>query len=366
MEKNRKNRVVLLGALLVLGLVLAGIGTVLGVGEVFQGINEKVVCGVIVVGNQVTLYEDGKAIDNFTLPEGEEYTWENVDYAIHVGPVTAEEKRQAEESEAEMNRSLEIAKRDSRVQELIEGKEYDVISAGTSFTGGMAERIIDISVLTLEVEGKYYVVTVDMNSETVMSVEEQQSPSGFVSIGAGDKREPTWSEEEPEVGGGGVLVVGNQVTLYEDGKAIDNFTLPEGEEYTWENVDYAIHVGPVTAEEKRQAEESEAEMNRSLEIAKRDSRVQELIEGKEYDVISAGTSFTGGMAERIIDISVLTLEVEGKYYVVTVDMNSETVMSVEEQQSPSGFVSIGAGDKREPTWSEEEPEGVHRPPIQKP
>ena len=261
-----------------------------------------------------------------------------------------------------MNRSLEIAKRDSRVQELIEGKEYDLISAGTSFTGGMAERIIDLSVLTLEVEGKYYVVAIDMKSETVMSVEEQQSPS--VSIEAGDKREPTWSEEEPEVGGGGVLVVGNQVTLYEDGKAIDNFTLPEGEEYTWENVDYAIHVGPVTEEEKRQAEESEAEMNRSLEIAKRDGRVQELIEGKEYDVIGAGTSFTGGMAERMSDISVLMLEVEGKYYVVAIDMNSETVISVEEQQSPS--VSIWAEDKREPTWSEEEPEGVHRPPIQKP
>ena len=175
---------VLLGALLALGLVLAGIGTVLGVGEVFQRINEKVVCGVIVVGNhQVIVYEDGKVIDNFTLPEGEEYTRENVDYVIHVGPVTEEEKRQAEEREAEVNRSLEIAKRDSRVQELIEGKEYDVIGAGgTSFTGG-----IDIAVLTLEVEGKYYVVTVDMNSETVISVEEQQSPSGFISIGAGDK-----------------------------------------------------------------------------------------------------------------------------------------------------------------------------------
>jgi len=37
MEKNfRRNRVALLGALLVTGLVLAGLGTALGVGEVFQ------------------------------------------------------------------------------------------------------------------------------------------------------------------------------------------------------------------------------------------------------------------------------------------------------------------------------------------
>ena len=37
MEKNfRRNRVALLGALLVVGLVLAGLGTALGVGEVLQ------------------------------------------------------------------------------------------------------------------------------------------------------------------------------------------------------------------------------------------------------------------------------------------------------------------------------------------
>ncbi|MBC8521706.1 MAG: hypothetical protein H8D26_06935, partial [Methanomicrobia archaeon] len=114
MKKNRRNRVALLGALLVTGLVLAGLGTALGVGEVFQEIGKAV--GVVAIGNQVTVYEDGKVIENFTLPEGGEYTWETSDYGIHIGTMTEEEmeKRQAEH-EAELNKWLEIAKNDSRV-----------------------------------------------------------------------------------------------------------------------------------------------------------------------------------------------------------------------------------------------------------
>lgn len=174
MEKNRRNRVALLGALLVTGLVLAGIGTAFGVGEAFQEIGKTV--SVVGIGDQVTVYEDGKVIENFTLPEGGNYTWETTDYGIHIDTMTEEEmeKRQAEH-EAELNKWLEIAKKDSRVQELIEDKEYNVTSAGTSFTGGMDEQKIDTAFLTLDVEGKYYVVTIDMNSETVKSVEEKSS-----------------------------------------------------------------------------------------------------------------------------------------------------------------------------------------------
>lgn len=186
----------LLGALLVTGLVLAGLGTALGVGEVFQEIGKVV--SVVGIGDQVTVYEDGKVIDNFTLPEGGEYTWETSKGAIHIFSMTEEEmeKRQAE-AEAQMNRSLEIAKKDSRVQELIEGKEYNVTGMGTGFTGGMDEQKIDTAFLTLDVEGKYYVVAIDMSSKTVKSVEEQQSPAGYF-ITTGPDGETTWSEGIPE------------------------------------------------------------------------------------------------------------------------------------------------------------------------
>ena len=84
-----RNRVALLGALLVTGLVLAGMGTALGVEEVFQRIGKAV--SIVGTGDQVTVYEDGKVIDNFTLAEGEEYIWETSDYATHIGTMTEEE-----------------------------------------------------------------------------------------------------------------------------------------------------------------------------------------------------------------------------------------------------------------------------------
>ena len=79
------------------------------------------------------------------------------------------EKTRAEH-EAELNEWLEIAKKDERVQELIAGKEYEVVSTGQLFSekGRMA-------ILTLKVEDKYYKITINMNSETVESVEEETS-----------------------------------------------------------------------------------------------------------------------------------------------------------------------------------------------
>ena len=193
MEKNRRNRVALLGALFVTGLVLAGLGTALGVGEAVQRF-EKTFFSAVVITDQVTISEDGKVVQNFTLPDGENYTWETSDGAIHIFKMTEEEmeKRQAE-AEAEMNRFFEIAKRDGRVQELIEGREYSVTGTGTGFKDG---KKIDTAFLMLEVEEKYYVVTIDMNSETVKSVEEQNL-AGYT-ITTGPDGETTWSEGVPE------------------------------------------------------------------------------------------------------------------------------------------------------------------------
>lgn len=196
MEKNRRNRVALLGALFVTGLVLAGLGTALGVGEVFQEIGKAV--SVVMTGDQVTVYEDGKVVQNFTLPDGESYnyTCESSDGAIRIfgGKMTEEEmeKKQAE-FEAEVNKWLEIAKNDSRVQALIEGENYSVVSTGKA--GEIGEE--NTAILQLGVEGKFYVVTIDLNNETVKSVEEQQDATGF-SITTGPDGETKWSEGVPE------------------------------------------------------------------------------------------------------------------------------------------------------------------------
>ncbi|MCK4398292.1 MAG: hypothetical protein KAV25_04800 [Methanophagales archaeon] len=109
MEKNTKNRVALLGALLITGMVLAGMGTALGVGELFRGIGKTV--SVVATGDQVTIYAEGKVVHNFTLPEGEEFAWGISDGAIRVFSMTEEEKeRRQAEHEAELNSSLRSVK----------------------------------------------------------------------------------------------------------------------------------------------------------------------------------------------------------------------------------------------------------------
>ena len=184
MKSEMKNRIVVLSILLVAGLLMASIGTALGVGEVFQGTQKSIMAEGTMNADgstQVTIYEDGKVIKSFTLPEGEEYTLQTPGGEIHMGGKPTEEmKEEQAKHETEMDKAIEIAKKDSRVTELIGGTAYEI-------TGGMASGTtdgeIDTVILTLEVEGKYYKVTIDLNNETVKSVEEQTSgrTEGFVS-----------------------------------------------------------------------------------------------------------------------------------------------------------------------------------------
>lgn len=179
MGKNMKmkNRVALLSMLLVLGLLMAGIGTALGAGNLLKFAGKQVSASVMTNEDGldvVTIREDGKVVKEFILPESSgDYTIETSDGKIVIGEMTKEEmeKHQAE-AEAEKNELLEIAKKDSSVQELISGRDYKVVGMSTS---GTVKGESDTAILVLEVEGKYYEVTIDLNSETVESVEEKSS-----------------------------------------------------------------------------------------------------------------------------------------------------------------------------------------------
>ncbi|MDI6811590.1 MAG: hypothetical protein QMD80_08015 [archaeon] len=184
MEKNRRNRVALLGALLVTGLVLAGMGTALGVGEVLKFAGKEVSASVMTNEDGMyvlTIREDGKLVKAVTLPEGE-YIWETSGHKLVLHKMTPEEmeKRQAEH-EAETNKWIEIANKDSRVQELTngegiqyKGEKYNVVTAANSE---------DVVVLGVSIEDKWYKITIDLNSETVKSIEEHESPSMSVCYG---------------------------------------------------------------------------------------------------------------------------------------------------------------------------------------
>ena len=168
MKGEMKNRLALLSILLVAGLLMAGIGTALGAGNLLKFAGKQV--SAVAVNDQLKIYEDGKLVKEITLPEGE-YTVETSGHKIVFRKMTKEEIEKAQaEHEKEMEKWIEIANKDSRVQELTNGKgiqSKDIISAIT----GSGDEVI----LTVKVEGKYYKITIDLNSETVKSIEEQSS-----------------------------------------------------------------------------------------------------------------------------------------------------------------------------------------------
>jgi hypothetical protein len=163
---------------------MAGIGTAVGAEKVLakltQGFGKEV--KAVAVGNQVTIYEDGKAIQNFTLPEDAVAVWEFSEGTIRLNrTITKQElaKEQAEH-ESEKNRLLDIARKDSRIAELIKGKEHRIIGVGILSNDTLSNRTAELTLevdgnMALGVEGKYYKVTIDLNSETVTSITQLKS-----------------------------------------------------------------------------------------------------------------------------------------------------------------------------------------------
>ena len=180
MKSEMKNRLTLFGILLVAGLIMAGIGTALGAGDLLKFAGKEV--SAVAMNNQLKIYEDGKLVKEITLPEGE-YTIEASGHKLVFYKMTQEEIEEAQaEHEKEMNKWLEIVNNDSGIQELTKGKgiqSKDVISAITSGD--------DKVILTVKVEGKYYKITIDLNSEIVKSVEEQSSAETEDCYGPGCK-----------------------------------------------------------------------------------------------------------------------------------------------------------------------------------
>jgi hypothetical protein len=75
MKGKIKNRLALLSILLIVGLLIAGMGTALGAGDLLKFSGKQVIASVTTNedGMQVvTIREDGKVVKEVTLPEGSE------------------------------------------------------------------------------------------------------------------------------------------------------------------------------------------------------------------------------------------------------------------------------------------------------
>ena len=171
MVSKMKNRLALLSTLLVAGLLMAGVGTALGAGNLLKFAGKEV--SAVATDNQLKIYEDGKLVKEVTLPEGE-YTIETSGHKIVFRKMTPKEIEKAQaEHEKKMEKWIEIANKDSRIQELTnrEGiRKYNVITAAESID---KEEVV----LGVEIEGKWYKITIDLNNETVKSIEEHESLS---------------------------------------------------------------------------------------------------------------------------------------------------------------------------------------------
>ena len=74
MEKKTKDRLLVLGILAAAGLLAIEAGAALGAESIFTTAGKDI--RAVVNGSQVTIYEDDEEVHNFTLPEGQNYTWE--------------------------------------------------------------------------------------------------------------------------------------------------------------------------------------------------------------------------------------------------------------------------------------------------
>ena len=165
-----KNRLALLSILLVAGFAMASIATVFGAGNIVKFAGKEI--SAVAINDQLKIYEDGKLVKEVTLPEGE-YTIETSGHKIVFHKMTKEEIEKAQaEHEKEMEKWIEIANKDSRIQELTNGNgigKDNVITAAESIN---KEEIV----LGVEIEGKWYKIIIDLNNETVKSIEEHESP----------------------------------------------------------------------------------------------------------------------------------------------------------------------------------------------
>ena len=108
---------------MVAGLAMAGIATAFGASNLLKFAGREV--RVVAMGEQLKIYENGKVVKEIPMPEGEyNFTIEAAGHKL-LHKITAHNmtKEEVEKTQAEYKRKwLEIANKDSRIQELTNGE----------------------------------------------------------------------------------------------------------------------------------------------------------------------------------------------------------------------------------------------------
>jgi len=311
MEAKFKRRLLLVGGLILAGLFLVALGNVIGAGAIFQGspktvntFSTEMMVNADGTG-QVIIYEGERVVQNSTFKKEQIDEIKKKMGVYEPGGVNKIQER--------IDSLFEIAKQDSGVKELIDGKEYHAIAYrpvdAYSRDGEVNKDTIYLTVTVKENNGfgissegiqeKRYEIAIDMNSEKVKSIDEMKT--GNIRHGI-------------------AVLEDDKIVLLERGKP--------GEEFTND-----------TRKAHREA------INKMFEIAKKDSRVQESIEGGEYDAVDLqAVEFISNRNSNIKGIlTIRGKEDIDKIFHIAVDISGETVSLI---YSLDELVEIAGKDPR--------------------
>ncbi|MCW7079403.1 MAG: hypothetical protein OCU22_09810 [Canidatus Methanoxibalbensis ujae] len=169
------NKVMLLGILAVIGIGMVAVAYATGIAEQLPiSFQAKVVTALDEGNRTLNLIREGEVLQSFKLPEGAtgvKFSRGEKNRGISLKYITKEQlnnqSEQYKNKESLINKTFRIAETNQRVKELVNGKEYSTLM-WRIFQGeeGVVAEVV------VAVENKKYEVTVDVNNEKVVNIEE--------------------------------------------------------------------------------------------------------------------------------------------------------------------------------------------------
>lgn len=244
----RKKRVALIALALAVGLGLAGIGTVARAGEVFREKPDMIEAKL--VGENVVMLRNGERIITLTLPEGKEgFSIETSDggSVIRLRFLTGEERVEMMKKlwigeELDVGELLEIAEGDGRVQELIAGGEYEVVTAMQLW--GLEENAWGVITLEFEETKELYKISIDLRKRTVESIQEVPQPLPvYVRLTVTEAEESAIEKAKEDSRVAELLGVGYEITSAYATILTEQVLTKEGEGYVFRPTIRAVDLG---------------------------------------------------------------------------------------------------------------------------
>jgi ribosomal protein L21E len=172
MEVIIRNKLMPLGILAVIGIGMVAVAYATGTAEQLPISFQANVTTAIDEGNRtLNLILEGEVLQSFKLPEGvtgvKFLSADNGGISLKYITKKQLNNQSGQSKEMLINKTIRIAESDKRVKELVNGKDYSTLLRRI-FQGeeGVVAEVVIV------VENKKYEVTVDVNNEKVVNIEE--------------------------------------------------------------------------------------------------------------------------------------------------------------------------------------------------